>query len=445
MAREIVTKSRRFYPVSLSPDICKTPMGNSTPPIPYTIKGEFAEAKNVSPNISSHGDKIVLHDRSTIPTVTGDGPGSANGIKSGTVGKKVETQEKSSTVGTNGTHPVREGDVVKMNDNNTTGKIYERGGEAARPRIQDEVTVLPEVVVTAEKPASLWDKASPWVHGALGLASFVPGLSVVTSGADAAIYAAEGNAVEAGIAAVGMIPGGKLATTAAKAGKFLKGAQKAEEAAQAARKAEEAAQAARKAEEAAQAAKEAKAAKEAEGAAAGGKGGGKSKAKKKRKPKRRCELVPYDELECDTGQEAHHVIPDWMLRMGKRGGTERIPDMPSLAKGPAICLEGGSGNEHNTTHKQTDRPAQRIGKNGRATGVPGTITLGQAKGIASRAIEKATGGKKGGGCDRKDIQKQLDEKFKAPDDALLRGVKDARKVTNQIKGAVNPTEPKGDM
>ena len=35
------------------------------------------------------------------------------------------------------------------------------------------------------------------------------------------------------------------------------------------------------------------------------------------------------------------------------------------------------------------------------------------------------------------IQKQLDEKFKAQNDALLRGVKDSRKVTDSIKDALN--------
>ena len=70
------------------------------------------------------------------------------------------------------------------------------------------------------KEGGWWGKASPWVHGALGVASFVPGLSVVTGGLGAAIYAAEGNMVEAGIAAVSMLPGGKVATTA---GKVIKG------------------------------------------------------------------------------------------------------------------------------------------------------------------------------------------------------------------------------
>ena len=171
--------------------------------------------------------------------------------------------------------------------------------------------------------------------------------------------------------------------------------------------------------------------------ASGGGRGGHVKGPKKRPPKRRCELVPYKELECPKGSERHHVVPDWMLRLGKRGGPEQIPGMPSLDDGPAICLEGGSGSEHNTAHKHTDPPAARVGKSGKATGTPGTIKLGQAKAISSRAIEKATGGPKKGGCSREDIRKQLDEQFKAHDDAILRAVKDARKVTDEIRNVLN--------
>ena len=177
--------------------------------------------------------------------------------------------------------------------------------------------------------------------------------------------------------------------------------------------------------------------------ASGGGRGGHVKGPKKRPPKRRCELVPYKELECPKGSERHHVVPDWMLRLGKRGGPEQIPGMPSLDDGPAICLEGGSGSEHNTAHKHTDRPAARVGKSGKATGTPGTIKLGQAKAISSRAIEKATGGPKKGGCSREDIKKQLDEQFKAHDDAILRAVKDARKVTDEIRNATTRTQGKG--
>ena len=71
MTNETVTKSGRFYCVSLTPDICKTPVGASTPPLPYTIVGEFSEAKGASPNVKSHSEPVVLHGRTTIPTVKG--------------------------------------------------------------------------------------------------------------------------------------------------------------------------------------------------------------------------------------------------------------------------------------------------------------------------------------------------------------------------------------
>lgn len=65
----------------------------------------------------------------------------------------------------------------------------------------------------------MWQQASPWVHGFLGVASFIPGLSIVTGAADAAIYAAEGNYVEAGLSVASMVPGGKVVTIAGKVAK----------------------------------------------------------------------------------------------------------------------------------------------------------------------------------------------------------------------------------
>ncbi|QJQ01661.1 hypothetical protein C798_15870 [Herbaspirillum rubrisubalbicans Os34] len=120
----------------------------------------------------------------------------------------------------------------------------------------------------AEK--SFWQTASPWVHGVLGVASFVPGLSVITGAIDAAIYTAEGDYVEAGIAAASMIPGGKVVTTVGKVAKravgMAKGAGTAARIGKGAHEAEElakAAKTAKEAEEAARVAREAKVAKEA--------------------------------------------------------------------------------------------------------------------------------------------------------------------------------------
>ncbi|MDB5935018.1 MAG: hypothetical protein JWQ01_2362 [Massilia sp.] len=126
MAGEIVTKASRFYCVSLEPDICKTPIGASTIAVPYVIKGEFAEATGVSANITSNGEPVVIHASTVIPTVTGDEKGTAKGVKSQTVGKRVQHDQKSSSVSFNGERAVRVGDTVFMNDRNTIGRVFER-------------------------------------------------------------------------------------------------------------------------------------------------------------------------------------------------------------------------------------------------------------------------------------------------------------------------------
>lgn len=138
MANEMVTKSGRFYCSSLTPDICKTPVGNSTPPIPYSIIGEFSDATGVSSNIKSHGDYVVVHADTVIPSVKGDAPGSADGIKSGTVGKRVQHDKKSRTVKFNSQKAVRVNDTVFMNDKNTSGAIFERGSVPEKSRIKAE-------------------------------------------------------------------------------------------------------------------------------------------------------------------------------------------------------------------------------------------------------------------------------------------------------------------
>ncbi|HEV7817121.1 MAG TPA: PAAR-like domain-containing protein, partial [Janthinobacterium sp.] len=132
MSREFVTKSSRFFCISLSPDVCKTPRGPGTPAVPYIIKGEFQDATGVSPNIRSNGEALALADSTVIPTVTGDEAGTAGGTTSGTYGKRVQHNEKSASVSFNGQRAIREGDLVWMNDKNTIGKIYMRGGEAPK-------------------------------------------------------------------------------------------------------------------------------------------------------------------------------------------------------------------------------------------------------------------------------------------------------------------------
>lgn len=161
----------------------------------------------------------------------------------------------------------------------------------------------------------------PWVHGALGVASFVPGLSVVTGAADAAIYAAEGEMVEAGLAVASMVPGGKVVTTA---GKVVKGAATAMKGAGAAQDAGKAVKAAKNAGGASKGAKSGKEADDAarlskaeegapgpkktdEEAAATGGGNGKDGAKVKGRKKLKCgEYGKYQPLKKKTGDGKFH-------------------------------------------------------------------------------------------------------------------------------------------
>ncbi len=204
----------------------------------------------------------------------------------------------------------------------TKGLILEQA-ERSATRIEPHggganAALKPETA--AEK--TFWQRSSPWVHGVLGVASFVPGLSVITGAIDAAIYTAEGDFVEAGFAAASMIPGGKVVTTA---GKAAKRAVSAASAAKGAREAEEAVKAARAAKEAVETAKAAKKANavKATQAGGGGKGGGKDTTVKK-KPKGPCDHLrqgsgkgPYrggahgkTSKPRNDGKDSHHMPAD---------------------------------------------------------------------------------------------------------------------------------------
>ncbi len=148
----------------------------------------------------------------------------------------------------------------------TIGKFIEQAPPSMSKVTADGSGANPAIAPETPQEEGWWKAASPWVHGVLGVASFVPGLSIITGGADAAIYAAEGNALEAGIAAASMIPGGKIVTTLGEVAKSAIGAGKVSRIAKGSHEAEEMAKAAKALKEAneAAAAKLAKEAAEAE-------------------------------------------------------------------------------------------------------------------------------------------------------------------------------------
>jgi len=207
MARyEGARKTGQAIVVCTTPDVCKTPMGNSTPPVPYQITANFSDSTSVSPNVRFGGDPAFILDQSIITKVTGDEPGTAGGVKSGTNVNIVEPVEASGTVRVNKKRVVRHNDACRMNNGNTMGRVvYQPGGgegeiSAARPETAEEAR-------KAVEKKGLWSKMSGVVHGALDVAGFIPLLGAAPDLANAGIYALEGNAVEAGISAVAAIPG----------------------------------------------------------------------------------------------------------------------------------------------------------------------------------------------------------------------------------------------
>ncbi|MGJ7501575.1 PAAR-like domain-containing protein [Variovorax sp. ZT5P49] len=108
--------------VCTAPDVCKTPIGSSTPPIPYQITGKLGDDASTSQNVFLTGLKAFKFD-SVVTHVTGDEPGTATGIKSGTVGDIAEPKTASSVVRVNGQWLVRDGDTFWMNKRNTVGEL----------------------------------------------------------------------------------------------------------------------------------------------------------------------------------------------------------------------------------------------------------------------------------------------------------------------------------
>ncbi|MFD1882497.1 DUF4150 domain-containing protein [Paracoccus pacificus] len=72
--------------------------------------------------------------------------------------------------------------------------------------------------------------------------------------------------------------------------------------------------------------------------------------------RKKCEVGRYGKMRkiCGGyGMQAHHIVPDWTLRYGSRTSGDRIPNMPSLADGMAICVAGQAATndtEHNRAH-----------------------------------------------------------------------------------------------
>ncbi|WP_089724375.1 PAAR-like domain-containing protein [Candidatus Thiosymbion oneisti] len=210
--QEGARKSDEFIAVSLTPDVCKTPVGSTLVPVPYMIVADLSDSFATSPNVRFGGQPVFVHDQSKISHVTGDEAGIGGGIVSGTYKGIVESVEGSSTVRVNGKPVVRHGDPCKMNNGNTIGRILYQGPGGGAPNTSGDtnppvVPETPEEEQAAREKRGLWARLSEDVHTGLDVIGFIPGVGIFADLANAGIYAAEGNWAMAGISAVAAAPG----------------------------------------------------------------------------------------------------------------------------------------------------------------------------------------------------------------------------------------------
>lgn len=117
---------------------------------------------SISSNVNFGGVPAYKHDKSKVSKVTGDEPGTAGGVKSGTNRSVVETIEHSSSVNINGKPVVRHGDRCNMNSGNTQGKIIHQGAPSSgpgsggtNPPVKPET---PQEEKAAQEKKGLWSK-----------------------------------------------------------------------------------------------------------------------------------------------------------------------------------------------------------------------------------------------------------------------------------------------
>ena len=133
--------------VSCTPDICKTPVGSSLVPVPYSIYGKQGDDANTATSVRYTGKRA--HNMGSLTTRSmGDAPGTGTGVKSGTVGGICEPKGHSNAVRVEGKWAVRHTDEWWMNSRNTVGKLtYVQSTETWEP--------TPAIILAQEQKAEI--------------------------------------------------------------------------------------------------------------------------------------------------------------------------------------------------------------------------------------------------------------------------------------------------
>ena len=220
---EGVRRTDEAFLVCTTPDVCWTQIGDKRVLVPYQIYAKFTDVIGDVPTVRFAGENSISME-TRITTVYGDEQGIHGGEKSGVFKGWCRPITHSSTVRINGSFLIYHTATYWMNCNgpdgqgNTTGEVqfFKTGDMPYGGPLVD----LEEL--RAEEEKSWWEKASPWVHGALDVVGLIPGLGEIADGANALVYLAEGDKAMAAISAAAMIPIVGWGATGAKAVKISK-------------------------------------------------------------------------------------------------------------------------------------------------------------------------------------------------------------------------------
>ncbi len=108
-------KLEDYIIVSMSPDVCLTPVGGNMVPVPYPLVHRMDQTQNFSPNVFVNGFGSFMANESFIGNVQGAEAGYGGGLVSGAQSESSLAIDRSATVFINGQPMVRSGDAVWMN------------------------------------------------------------------------------------------------------------------------------------------------------------------------------------------------------------------------------------------------------------------------------------------------------------------------------------------
>lgn len=189
---EGVRKTSQAFVISSTPSVERTPMGASTPPVPYMIIGRFDNVSDEHPNVLMTKMETITA-RSRITRVAGDEAGTAGGVMSGVNVGFCRPREDTcaSTVLVNGAAVVCNGSEMWMNcagpegPGNTTGRVtylkvesYTSIGPGGEIHGDTNPTVQPET----EEERGWWSKAGRQAKGffrGMGSAAWETGTGLV--------------------------------------------------------------------------------------------------------------------------------------------------------------------------------------------------------------------------------------------------------------------------